>query len=141
MTPDAYDEVLGQASGVATALAPWDAGSRSANFQEESGDARLFYDEEPTACSVRSARCGTRAACSSPTTRSRVAPWQDGARQEAARPVAGGGLAQLHGQLAAGGPSLSDIASFLPFSFRPARFAAFVGFSLMVTFPAPVAVL
>jgi hypothetical protein len=46
MTPDAYDEVLGQANGVATALAPWDAGLRYANFQEESGDARLFYDED-----------------------------------------------------------------------------------------------
>jgi FAD/FMN-containing dehydrogenase len=46
MTPDAYDEVLGQANGVATALAPWDAGLRHANFQEEAGDARLFYDED-----------------------------------------------------------------------------------------------
>jgi hypothetical protein len=31
---------------VATALAPWDAGLRHANFQEEAGDARLFYDED-----------------------------------------------------------------------------------------------
>jgi FAD/FMN-containing dehydrogenase len=46
MTPDAYDEVLEQANGVATALAPWDAGMGYANFQEESGDARLFYDED-----------------------------------------------------------------------------------------------
>jgi FAD/FMN-containing dehydrogenase len=46
MDPDAYDEVLGQAQGVSTALAPWDAGHRYLNFEEESVDARLFYDED-----------------------------------------------------------------------------------------------
>ena len=46
MTPEAHAEVQGQADGVATALAPWDAGARYANFEERSTNARLFYDED-----------------------------------------------------------------------------------------------
>lgn len=46
MSPDAYGEVLGQAEGVSNALAPWDAGTRYANFEEKSVDTRLFYDED-----------------------------------------------------------------------------------------------
>jgi FAD/FMN-containing dehydrogenase len=46
MSPEAKAEVQGQADGIATALAPWDAGARYANFEERSSDARLFYDED-----------------------------------------------------------------------------------------------
>ena len=44
MTPDAYDEVLGQASGVATALRPGTPALRQ--LPGGVGDARLFYDED-----------------------------------------------------------------------------------------------
>ena len=46
MSPELKAEVQGQADGVAGALAPWDAGSRYANFEERATDARLFYDED-----------------------------------------------------------------------------------------------
>jgi hypothetical protein len=46
MDPAARDAVAAEAEGVSTALAPWDAGMRYANFEEKSVDARLLYDED-----------------------------------------------------------------------------------------------
>jgi FAD/FMN-containing dehydrogenase len=46
MSPELEPVIQGQADGVASALAPWDAGARYANFEERSADARLFYDED-----------------------------------------------------------------------------------------------
>jgi FAD/FMN-containing dehydrogenase len=46
MDPGARDAVAAQANDVSRALAPWDAGMRSANFEEKSADARLFYDAD-----------------------------------------------------------------------------------------------
>ena len=46
MGPHSREQVLGQAEGVSDALAPWDAGSRFLNFEEQSVDARLFYDAD-----------------------------------------------------------------------------------------------
>jgi hypothetical protein len=46
MEPGARETILGQTHAVASAMAPWDAGTRYANFEEKSVDARLFYDED-----------------------------------------------------------------------------------------------
>jgi hypothetical protein len=45
-SPEHYGEVLGQAEAVSNAPAPWDAGTRSLNFEEGKVDARLFFDED-----------------------------------------------------------------------------------------------
>jgi FAD/FMN-containing dehydrogenase len=46
MSPDGEAEVQGQAEGISTAMAPWDAGTRYLNWEERTTDARLFYDED-----------------------------------------------------------------------------------------------
>ena len=45
-TPEAYGEVQRQADGVSTAMAPWDAGTRYINFEEEDVDAQVFFDAD-----------------------------------------------------------------------------------------------
>src|SRR5918997_5638250 len=46
MDPAAYDEAAALPRGVSDAMTPWDAGIQYLNFQEQSVDARLFYDED-----------------------------------------------------------------------------------------------
>ena len=46
-TPDGYGEVQRQAEAVSYSMAPWDAGSRYLNFDEEKGtDAQVFFDAD-----------------------------------------------------------------------------------------------
>jgi len=46
-TPDGYGEVERQAKAVTQAMAPWDAGTRYLNFEEEEGvDAQVFFDAD-----------------------------------------------------------------------------------------------
>ena len=45
-SPEAYGEVQRQADGVSTAMAPWDAGTRYINFEEEDVDAQVFFDAD-----------------------------------------------------------------------------------------------
>ncbi len=44
--PELYDAVHSQAEHVEAAMAPWDAGTHYANFEEDKADARRFYDAE-----------------------------------------------------------------------------------------------
>jgi FAD/FMN-containing dehydrogenase len=44
--PEAYDDVHSQAKRIEDATAPWDAGIHYANFEEESADARRFFDAD-----------------------------------------------------------------------------------------------
>ena len=46
MDPAAYGEVHAMTRGVSDAMAPWDAGIQYLNFEEESVDARVFYDAD-----------------------------------------------------------------------------------------------
>ncbi len=46
-TPDGYGEVERQAKSVTQAMAPWDAGTRYLNFEEEERvDAQVFFDAD-----------------------------------------------------------------------------------------------
>jgi hypothetical protein len=46
MDPAAYGDVLTMTKGVSQAMKPWDAGTQYLNFEEESVDARVFYDAD-----------------------------------------------------------------------------------------------
>jgi FAD/FMN-containing dehydrogenase len=46
MDPAVYGDVLAMTRGVSDAMAPWDAGIQYLNFEEESVDARVFYDAD-----------------------------------------------------------------------------------------------
>jgi hypothetical protein len=45
-SPKQHAVVSGQANAVSQALAPWDSGTRYLNFEEDSVDARVFFDED-----------------------------------------------------------------------------------------------
>ena len=45
-SPEQHAVVSGQAQAVSDALAPWDSGMRYLNFEEDSVDARVFFDED-----------------------------------------------------------------------------------------------
>ncbi len=46
MDPAAYGDTLAMTKSVSGAMAPWDAGIHYLNFEEESVDARRFFDED-----------------------------------------------------------------------------------------------